>query len=112
MYFDTPEVTEALKNMPAPPTGWEWFKRTWAGLAAEAYGVDKTHGAVSVVWVRGWRGCELHVCAEWDADGRFTRGVVAEYAFRNGKDNAGEEVFRKEVDSEFALADWLMEYGY
>lgn len=113
MYYDTPEVIEALKNVPPPPSGWEWFKRTWATLAADAYGVDKApDGTVSVVWVRGWRGRELHAHAEWGADGRFKRGVIVEYIFRDGKDSAGETAFREEVSSEFELADWLMEYGY
>ena len=111
MYCDSPEVIEALKNMPPPPTGWEWFRRTWAGLAAAAYGVDKTHGAVSVVWVRGWRGRELHTHATWDAKGHLS-AVISEISFRDGKDSAGERIFRKEVSSEFELADWLMEYGY
>lgn len=113
MYCDTPEVIEALKNMPPPPTGWEWFRRTWPQLATNAYGVTtEPDGSVMAVWVRGWRGRELHAHAEWDADGRLGRGVVVEYAFRDGKDRGGETTFREEVTSEFALADWLMEYGY
>nr|DAV97429.1 MAG TPA: hypothetical protein [Caudoviricetes sp.] len=113
MYCDTPEVIEVLKNMPPPPTGWEWFRRTWTKLAAETYGMTKySDGSVLAAWVRGWRGRELHAHAEWGADGRFERGVVVEYAFRDGKDRAGETIFRKEVESEFELADWLMEYGY
>lgn len=113
MYCDTPEVLEALRNVPAPPTGWEWFKRTWAKLAAEAYNVERDpDGAVSVVWVRGWRERELHTYAEWNSNGRLKRGIVVEYDFRDGKDSAGETIFRKEVTSEFDLADWLMEYGY
>lgn len=113
MYWDTPEVIEALKNVPLPPAGWAGFSHTWPQLAAEVYSTDKTpDGAESAVWVRGWRGREMHAYAEWGANGRFERGVVVEYAFRNGKDSAGETVFREEVDSEFTLADWLMEYGY
>lgn len=113
MYRDTPEVIEALKNVPPPPTGWDAFKSIWPKLAADAYGVTtEPDGSVMAVWVRGWRERELHAHAEWDADGRFTRGVVVEYAFRDGKDSAGETVFREEVTSKFELADWLMEYGY
>ena len=113
MYYDTPEVIEALKNMPAPLRGWEWFKRTWSRLAADAYGVTKaSDGAVTAVWVRGWRGREMHAHAEWDANGHLKRGVVVEYSFRNGEGRGGETIFREEVASEFALADWLMEYGY
>lgn len=113
MYYDTPEVIEALKNVPAPPSGWAGFSSTWPRLAADAYGVMKNpDGTESVVWVRGWRGRELHAHAEWNADGRFERGVVVEYLFRDGKDSAGEEIFREEVSSNSDLADWLMEYGY
>ena len=113
MYYDSPEVIEALKNVPPPPTGWAGFKNSWPGLAADAYGVTKSpDGTESAVWVRGWRGREMHAHAEWNADGGFKRGVVVEYAFRDGKDSAGEEIFREEVTSKFALADWLMEYGY
>lgn len=113
MYYDAPEVIEALKNVPPPPTGWAGFRRTWSQLAADAYDVTESpDSSALVVWVRGWRARELHVHAEWDADGRFTRGVVVEYAFRDGKDSAGETAFREEVTSEFELADWLMEYGY
>jgi len=113
MYCDTPEVIEALKNAPPPPTGWAGFSRTWPQPAAGAYGVTKSpDGSVMAVWVQGWRGREMHAHAEWNADGRFERGVVVEYVFRDGKDSAGETSFREEVASEFELADWLMEYGY
>ena len=113
MYYDNPEVTEALRNVPPPPNGWAGFKNTWAKLAAEAYSVMRNpDGTESVVWVRGWRERELHAYAEWDADGRFMRGVVVEYAFRDGEGQGGKTVFRMEVSSEFELADWLMEYGY
>lgn len=113
MYCDAPEVIEALKNVPPPPTGWAGFSRTWPQLAASAeYTVGGADGTVSVVWVRGWRGREMHACATWKADGRFERGVVVEYVFRDGKDSAGETSFREEVASSSDLADWLMEYGY
>ena len=113
MYYDTPEVLEALKTIPASPTGWEWFRRTWSRLAADAYSVTSDpDGSVMAVWVRGWRGRELHAHAEWGASGRLERGVVVEYAFRDGEDQGGKTVFRMEISSEFELADWLMEYGY
>ena len=112
MYCDSPEVIEALKNVPAPPTGWAAFKSTWAKLAEEAYSVMRDpDGTESAVWVRGWREREMHAHAEWNTDGRFS-GSIVEYAFRDGKDNAGEEIFRDEISSNSDLADWLMEYGY
>ena len=113
MYYDTPEVIEALKNVPPPPTGWDAFKSIWPKLAAAAECATKnTDGTVIAVWVRGWRERELHAHAEWDADGRLERGVVVEYVFRDEEDRGGETVFREEVTSEFELADWFMEYGY
>ena len=113
MYCDAPEVIEALKNAPPPPTGWAGFSRTRPQLAADAHGVTKSpDGSVMAVWVKGWRGREMHAHAEWNADGRFERGVVVEYVFRDGRDSAGETGFREEAASEFELADRLMEYGY
>lgn len=112
MYWDTPEVLEALKNVPLPPAKWDGFKNIWSRLAAAAECVTRNpDGTESAVWVRGWRGRELHAKATWDADGRFS-GSVTEYSFRDVEDREGTEVFRKEVTSGFALADWLMEYGY
>jgi len=112
MYWDTPEVIEALKNVPPPPTGWAGFKNIWPRLAAAAECTAKnSDGTESAVWVRGWRERELHAHAEWDADGRFS-GSVIEYSFRDAEDREGEVIFREEVTSKFALADWLMEYGY
>ena len=112
MYRDTPQALEALKNVPPPPTGWAGVSRTWPQLAAAAeYTVRNPDGNETAVWVRGWRGREMHAHAEWDSDGRFTRGVVAEYSFRDSEDE-GKEIFREEVSSDSDLADWLMEYGY
>lgn len=111
MYCDTPEVIEALKNMPPPPTGWAGFKNTWAELAAEAHSVTRNpDGTESAVWVRGWRGREMHARVVWDADGRLS-GTITEYSFRDAEDD-GEEIFREKVSSEFDLGDRLMEYGY
>lgn len=112
MYYDEPELIETLKNVPPPPAKWAGFKNTWPRLAAAAECVTKApDGTESAVWVRGWRGHELHAHATWDANGRFS-GSVIEYSFRDAEDHEGEEVFREEVSSRFALADWLMEYGY
>lgn len=112
MYHDEPELIEALKNMPAPPRGWAGFKNTWPRLAAEAECVTEGPGSSErATWVRGWRGREMHARARWDADGHFS-GTIIEYSFRDAEDREGTEVFREEVTSKFALADWLMEYGY
>lgn len=112
MYYDAPEVIEALKNTPSPPTGWAGFSRTRPQLAAAAeYTVSNPDGTESAVWVRGWRGREMHARAVWGDDGRLKRGTVVEYAFRDAEDD-GEEIFREKVSSDSDLADWLMEYGY
>lgn len=111
MYCDAPEALEALKNMPPPPTGWAGFSRTWPLLAAAAeYTVRNPNGTEIVVWVRGWRGREMHARAMWDADDRFS-GSVIEYSFRDAEDD-GEVIFCEKVASDSDLADWLMEYGY
>ena len=86
MYCDTPEVLEALKHVP-PPTGWAGFKHKYPQLAAATEYTMK------------------------NTDGRLKRGVVVEYSFRDAEDD-GEEIFREKVSDDFALADWLMEYGY
>lgn len=112
MYYDTPEVLERLKHVPAPPTGWAGFKNRWPQLAAVAeYTTKSPDGDETAVWVRGWRGREMHARAVWGADGRLKRGTVVEYSFRDAQDE-GEEIFREKVSDDFELADWLMEYGY
>lgn len=113
MYCDAPEVIEALKNTPPPPTGWVGFSRTWPQLAAAAeYTVRNPDGTEIVVWIRGWRGREMHARAVWGGDGRLKRGVVVEYTFQDAEDREGEEIFRDKIASDSDLADWLMEYGY
>lgn len=112
MYCDAPQALEALKNVPAPPTGWAGFSRTWPQLAAATeYTTKGTDGTEIAVWVRGWHGREMHARAVWDTDGRLERGTVVEYSFRNAQDE-GKEIFREKIPDDFALADWLMEYGY
>lgn len=111
MYCDTPEALEALNHVPPPPTGWAGFSHTWPQLAAAAeYTVRNPDGTESAVWVRGWRGREMHARARWDADGRLN-GTVVEYSFRDAEDE-GEETFREKVSSDSDMAGWLMEYGY
>lgn len=112
MYYDTPEVLEALKHVPPPPTGRAGFKHKYPQLAAAAeYAVKGPDGTEITVWVRGWRGREMHARAVWDADGCLKRGTVVEYSFRDAQDE-GTEIFREKVSDDFQLADWLMEYGY
>lgn len=112
MYCDASEVLEALKNMPPPPTGWAGFKHKYPQLAAATeYTTKNTDGTEIAVWVRGWRGREMHARAVWDTDGCLKRGTVVEYSFRDAQDE-GTEIFREKVSDDFELADWLMEYGY
>lgn len=111
MYCDAPEALEALRNTPVPPTGWAGFSRTWPQLAtAVEYTVKGADGTERAVWVRGWRGREMHARAIWKADGRLS-GRIVEYAFRDAEDD-GQEIFREKISSDSDLADWLMEYGY
>ena len=106
MYYDTPEVLEA-------PTGWAGFSHTWPQLAAATeYTTKNTDGTETAVWVRGWRGREMHARAVWGGDGRLKRGTVVEYTFQDAEDREGEEIFREKIASDSDLADWLMEYGY
>lgn len=112
MYYDTPEVLERLKHVPAPPTGWAGFSRTRPQLAAAAeYTTKNIDGTEIAVWIRGWRGREMHARAVWGDDGRLQRGTVVEYTFQDAQDE-GKEIFREKVSDDFELADWLMEYGY
>ena len=112
MYHDTPEVLEALKHVPPPPTGWAGFRHKYPQLAAAAeYTVKSPDGTEIAVRVRGWRGREMHARAVWGADGALKRGTVVEYSFRDAQDE-GKEIFREKVSDDFELADWLMEYGY
>lgn len=113
MYYDTPEVLEALKHVPPPPTGWAGFKHKYPQLASEAeYMMKYPNGTEIAVWVRGWRRREMHARAVWDADGRLKRGTVVEYSFQDAEDREGTETFREKVSDDFELAGWLMEYGY
>lgn len=112
MYYDAPEVLEALKHVLPPPTGWAGFKHKYPQLATAAeYTVKNADGTEIAVWVRGWRGREMHARAVWGADGTLKRGTVVEYSFRDAQDE-GKEIFREKVSDDFELADWLMEYGY
>lgn len=97
MYYDTPEVLEALKHVP-PPTGWAGFKYKHPQLASEAEYMMKRPNGIEI--------------AVWDADGRLKRGTVVEYSFQDAEDREGTETFREKVSDDFELADWLMEYGY
>lgn len=113
MYYDTPEVLEALKHVPPPPTQWAGFKHKYPQLAAAAeYTVRNPGGTEIVVWVRGWRGREMHARAVWGDDGLLKRGTVVEYYFQDAEDREGTEIFREKIASDSDLADWLMEYGY
>ena len=113
MYYDTPEVLERLKHVPAPPAGWAGFKHKYPQLAAATeYATKNADGTEIAVWVRGWRGREMHARAVWDTDGCLKRGTVVEYAFQGADDSEGKEIFRGKISDDFELADWLMEYGY
>lgn len=112
MYYDTPEVLEALKHVPPPPTGWAGFKHKYPQLAAMTeYTTKNSDGTEIAVWVRGWRGREMHARAVWGANGRLKRGTVVEYSFWDARDE-GKDIFREKIASDSDLADWLMEYGY
>lgn len=98
MYYDTPEVIEALKHVPPPPNGWAGFKHTYPQLAAMTEYTTKNSDGTEI--------------AVWGADGPLKRGTVVEYTFPDAEDREGEEIFREKIASDSDLADWLMEYGY